>query len=155
MPVDPEKLVKITDVEQLKKNAERLDDKELAHRCFKRLVELRLPVGTAISDVELDCWRAVEAAEQARSELTGRRLPLNRTRKKIKKDGIVETAAYCAGKREFLSGFNLLAEWGHLELTFEFVALKYPEKFPSEVREVARDKLLKAGLAEERLPNSL
>ena len=152
MTVDPATLTDPRQVRNLRDNAQRLGRPDIVAQCVERLVELGAGVDSAVSPVELDCWKAVVAAEEAATLKNGRTTRLSRTRQKIARVGVIETMAELAGSETLHQGFELQRAADKLQFSFEYVVLKHPDVFPSDVRRTARLKLVQAGVVEDRLP---
>ncbi|MBB5986293.1 hypothetical protein [Sphingobium lignivorans] len=91
-----------------------------------------------------DVWQSVFALEGALKDERGKTVLLSRTRQKIKRDGEHRTVAdLVLGK--VADGFLMLVERGMPQLTFEAVALHYPEEFDEEVLSAADARLQAAG----------
>jgi len=94
--------------------------------------------------MEYHVWQAIYALEDALSDERGKTIRLARTRQKIGRQGEQSCVAdLVLGNPS--DGFRMLAERGMLDLSFESVALKHPDRFKPVVLEAARERLLEAG----------
>lgn len=94
-----------------------------------------------------DFHEALAAYEQLLTEKNGRNTPASRTRSKIANKGIHQSLLeWTRGKVE-TNGFTLLVEKAIPEYTAEYLVAKYAARFPSDVVELARDRLTKHGIS--------
>ena len=77
----------------------------------------------------------------------GKTIMLSRTRQKIGRQGVTACVAdLVLGSAS--DGFRMLEEREMLDLSFEAIALKFPEKFEFRVLEAARKRLFDSGYAD-------
>ncbi len=100
--------------------------------------------------LEHKVWQSILALEDALSDESGITKRLSRTRQTIKRDGEHKTVCdLVLGKPS--PGFSMLIDRDMVERTFEFVALKFPDRFNDDVLAAARKRL--AQLGEQRIAN--
>lgn len=129
---------------QIAANAEEKGVPELALAARRKLYSI-LP-GEEPGTIEFDVWQSIHALEDVLTSERGKTLRLARTRQKISRDGIVPcVASLVTGKAS--DGFRMLEERDMLDLSFEAIALKYPDRFEPAVLDAARARLDAAGFA--------
>jgi hypothetical protein len=85
-------------------------------------------------------WQSIYALEGTLSDESGTTKRLSRTRQKIGRDGEQKTVAdLVMGKPT--PGFTMLVERDMVDLTFEAVALKFPDRFSDDVLGAAKNRL--------------
>lgn len=134
---DPEKL------KQMIINAAVRDAPEVKRAAELKLYEVlpRAKPGT----LEHSVWTSIYALEGALKEERGKTVLLARTRQKIARDGEHQTVTdLVLGKPS--DGFAMLLQRDMPQLTFEAVALRFPDEFDKEVIEAAETRLREAGL---------
>ena len=90
--------------------------------------------------LEYEVWQSIYALEDALKEERGKTVLLSRTRQKIKAQGEQKCVAdLVCGKRS--EGFDMLKERDMLDLSFEAVALRFPDRFEPEVLAAAEVRL--------------
>lgn len=133
---DPEKL------RQIAQNAGEQGVSEV-HRAAKLKLFEVLPAEKP-GTLEYEVWKAIHALEDALSEERGKTIRLARTRQKIQRENELICVRDLAGGKE-TEGFNMLADRDMLHLSFEAVALRYPDKFDDKILETSRKRLIEAG----------
>lgn len=125
-------------------NARREGAADVEDAARRRLVAL-VPDATPGS-VEHDFWQMVHAFELARSEEKGRKVRLTRTRQKVTRVGEVQTLRdWALGKGE-TTGFQVLLDYGMVDLTGEAIVLRHRAQFEPEVVDAARARLEEHGI---------
>ena len=114
---------------------------------FRRFCEL---VGTENDDpsdpLVHDFYETLAAYEQLLTEKNGRTTAASRTRQKIDNKGIHQSLIeWTRGKAE-TNGFKLLVEKGLPEFTGEYLVVRYADRFPNDVVELARKRLMEHGI---------
>jgi hypothetical protein len=147
---DLEKLKTVKDCRCVMERAKRQGRLEIYSAVFKRQCEL---VGHQNDDPNDPLKRrfneTLAAYEQLLFEKNNRSTPASRTRQKIANKGILQSLIeWVRGKVE-TNGFNLLLEKGIPEHTAEYVVVQFEPRFPPDVVELARSRLLSHGI---RLP---
>jgi hypothetical protein len=147
---DLEKLKTVKDCRRVMERANRQGRLEIYCAVFKRLCEL---VGHENDDPNDPLKRrfheTLAAYEQLLTEKNNKNTPASRTRQKIANKGIPQSLIeWVRGKVE-TNGFNLLLEKGLPEHTAEYVVVQFEPRFPPDVVELARSRLLSHGI---RLP---
>ncbi|MGI8943287.1 MAG: hypothetical protein ACR2FJ_03460 [Qipengyuania sp.] len=94
--------------------------------------------------LEYEVWQSIFALEDALSDERGKTIRLSRTRQKIGRQDERSCVADLVRGSES-DGFRMLAERDMLELSFEAVALRFPELFDENVLQSARSRLENAG----------
>lgn len=90
--------------------------------------------------LEHEVWQSIYALEDVRSDEEGRTIRLSRTRQKIGRDGEQKTVSdLVLGKPA--PGFSMLVAREMTDLTFEALALRFPDRFGAEVLAAARQRL--------------
>jgi hypothetical protein len=98
-----------------------------------------------------DFYETLAAYEQLLSEKNGRTTLASRTREKIRNKGISQSLIeWTCGNGE-TNGFNLLLEHGLHKYTGEYLVVKYADRSPRDVVELAGQRLSKHGLELPRL----
>lgn len=144
-----ERIARENDVDALKQIASnaRCKSAEVERAALRRLANISAK--HAPGTVENACWTMVHAVEELR-RLAGRKVcRMNRMRRKIEKDGEVETLRYCAVKQT--DGFAEIVAYGTPELTAEVIVLRYPNHFEEAALTAARKRLEGVGLDVDRL----
>jgi hypothetical protein len=140
---DPEAL------RRMLRNARRQGSHIVERAVFKRLCEVQpsaLP-GT----LEHDVWRSIHALEEMRGLSEQRTVRLSRTRLKIDRDGEAKTVADLTLRPEPSDGFHMLVDLDHPEFLFEAVALRHPDRLPTDVLDAARSRIVSSGLDPDAL----
>jgi hypothetical protein len=89
-------------------------------------------------------WQSIYALEDVLRQERGKTILLSRTRQKIARQGVIRCVAdLVAGSAS--DGFRMLLERDMLDLSFEAVALRFPDAFDAAVLEAARIRLVAAG----------
>lgn len=120
-------------------NAKRLEKPELAVACQARIAAL---AGQEYDDeVERAFWEAVTMAEEIKTEVNGKTTRLSRTRQKHTRDGALKCIEDLALKEPASDGFDILASKSRLDLSFEAIVVRFPDRFSDEAGEAAHRKL--------------
>lgn len=86
-------------------------------------------------------WETLAAYEQHLTEKNGRTTRATRTRQKITNKGVYRSLVeWTLGKIE-TNGFTLFVDKGLPEYTGEYLVVKYGDRFPSDVVDLARRRL--------------
>jgi hypothetical protein len=114
---------------------------------FRRFCEL---VGTENDDpsdpLVRDFYETLAAYEQLLTEKNGRTTAASRTRQKIDNKGVHQSLIeWTRGKAE-TNGFKLLVEKGLPEFTGEYLVVRYADRFPNDVVELALKRLTGHGI---------
>ncbi len=146
--MDASKIAQMTDGQALRNlmaNARRLDREDIYWLAFRRLCSLE---GMSIDDpLERDFYDVLNAYEELLTEKNGRTTKATRTRQKLKNKGVAQCLIdWALGPPT--DGFRLLTERGLSELTAEYLVVKYESRFPPEVVESAKRRLLDDGAPE-------
>lgn len=137
---DPKKL------RQLAKNADEQGESALAQAARRKLYSI-LPSDEP-GTIEYAVWQSIYALEDVLKQERGKTIMLSRTRQKIGRQGVVPCVAdLVLGSAS--DGFRMLLEREMLELSFEAIALRFPEKFDVEVLAAARARLTEASFPVE------
>ena len=144
--MDEEKIAKITDPPSLRNlmvNARRLDREDVYWLAFKQLCSLE---GMSLDDpLEREFYDVLNAYEELLTEKNGRTTKATRTRQKLQNKGVQQCLIdWALGPPT--DGFKLLAERGLVELTAEYLVVKYGTKFPPDAVAAARQRLEDGGI---------
>lgn len=94
--------------------------------------------------IEHAVWQSIYALEDVLKQERGKTVLLARTRQKIARQGVTRCVAdLVTGTAS--EGFRMLKERDMLELSFESIALQFPDAFEHDVLDSARERLRGAG----------
>lgn len=93
-----------------------------------------------------DFYETLAAYEQILTERNGRKTPASRTRQKIANKGVHQSLVEWARGKVETNGFLLLVEKGFPKYTCEYLVVRYVDRFPIDVVELARERLKKHGV---------
>lgn len=145
-------IAKSTDAGQIRRirnNARRLGVPSVEGAAFRRLVEILAQ--HAPGSIEQDFWQTIHAFEEILSDDRGKTVRLSRTRQKVARVGVKQTLIDLAMKKTPTTGFEMLIELGHGDLTGEALILKHGHTFDADVQGAARRRLENAGVDVARL----
>jgi hypothetical protein len=129
---------------QIAKNADEQRADSVANAARRKLYSI-LPADKP-GTVEHAVWQSIHALEDVLKQERGKTIMLSRTRQKIARQGEIQCIAdLVLGSAS--EGFRMLMERNLLELSFEAVALRFPDKFDTQVLEAATTRLSEAGYA--------
>ena len=131
---------------QLAQNADQKGEVELAKAARLKLYSV-LP-GEQPGTIEYAVWQSIYALEDVLKQERGKTILLSRTRQKIGRQGVAQCVADLV-RGTASEGFRMLQERGMLELSFENIALQFPDKFEERVLDAARRRLRDAGFPVE------
>jgi hypothetical protein len=148
-----EKMIKFVaecgDAKKLRQIAENADERgvrELARAARLKLYSI-LP-GEDPGTVEYAVWQSIYALEDVLKQERGKTILLSRTRQKIGRHGVVRCVAdLVLGPAS--EGFRMLLDRDMLDLSFEAIALKFPDEFEERVLSAARERLEDVGYSAE------
>lgn len=115
---------------RLMANAKRLNRDDIWREAFLRLCTLE--GGNQDDPLHRDFYATLAAYEELLTEKNGRTTRANRTRQKLKNKGVVQCLEDWATAPSGTDGFNLLISLGMVELTGEYLVMKYPDRFSQE-----------------------
>lgn len=125
-------------------NAARLGDNDIWRRAFRRLCALE---GLDQTDpLHRDFYETLAAYEQLLTQKNGRTTKASRTRQKLKNKGIVQCLEDWAVSKAPTEGFELLVNQELVELTGEYLVLKYPSRFSATAVAAAKARLNDLGV---------
>lgn len=136
-----------TDKRKLRKqitDAHEQNNREIMAHAANRIVELENfnPNGP----LEQDVYQALAISESFTSFESGKTNLLNRSRNKLRKDGVKKFAKYILNpKTKNRQGFDILKKYNALEYSTEFIALRYPEHFTEKELSEAKCRLKHEG----------
>jgi hypothetical protein len=133
------------DAKKLRQIAQNADEKgvpELAEAARRKLYSI-LP-GEDPGTIEYAVWQSIFALEDVLKRERGKTILLSRTRQKIGRQGVSQCVADLV-MGTATEGFRMLHERNMLDLSFEAIALKFPEKFEDQVLTAARQRLTEVG----------
>lgn len=116
---------------QIAANARQKGELAVAHAADLRLYEV-LP-STQPGTFEHDVWRSIHALEDTLTRERQKTTRLARTRQKIAGVGELETIRGLILQAKPSKGFYMLRDRQMVDLTFEAVALRHPERFDEKV----------------------
>ncbi|MGN6114342.1 MAG: hypothetical protein ACTHN2_02390 [Nitrobacter sp.] len=139
---DVAKLRSVSECRTVMERARARNLPEVYNAVFRRMCEL---VGSENDDPDdplvRDFFQTLAAYEQLLTEKNGRTQAANRTRQKVANKGVFQSLVeWTRGKTE-TEGFKLLVEAGLSEFTGEYLVLKYAQRFPNDVVNLARQRL--------------
>ncbi len=145
--MDASKIAQLADRDALRnlmENARRLDRDDVYWQAFRRLCSLE---GMQYDDpLDRDFYDVLNAYEELLTLKHGRTTKAARTRQKLANKGVEQCLMdWALGPPT--DGFKLLIDKGLLELTAEFLVVKYESRFPPPVVEAAQKRLSEAGAA--------
>lgn len=97
------------------------------------------------SPLEREFHSTLTAYEELLREKNGRSTKAVRTRQKLQRSGVIKCLEDWAVANAPTDGFKLLMDAALVELTGEYLVLKYPEHFSDKARERARLRLEQVG----------
>ena len=127
---------------QLAKNADEKGVSELAKAARLKLYSI-LP-GEQSGTIEFAVWQSIFALEDVLKSERGKTILLSRTRQKIGRQGVVVCVADLV-QGASSDGFRMLLERDMLSLSFEAIALQFPDLFEERVLDAARARLAEHG----------
>jgi hypothetical protein len=139
-------IAKCVDLSRLRegmKNAKARQRMDIYWQAFRRLCEIE---GLNYdSPLEREFYSTLAAYEELLSEKNGKTTKASRTRQKLRRTGVIQCLEDWAIANTPTDGFKLLIDAGLIELTGEYMVLKYPAHFSDKARERARQRLEQAG----------
>lgn len=114
---------------------------ELVVEARRRAVELKAAAYGAGSEAEQDAIQAVYAAEAALTHKNGKKTRASRTWQSIQRWGVIKAVERVVTRRKETEGYQILAELGMLDHSFEAVVLRHPDAFSPEAVESSRSRL--------------
>ncbi len=139
---DVTKLASLADCRTVMRRARERNLPNVYEAVFRRMCQL---VGSANDDPDdplvRDFYETLAAYEQLLTEKNNKTTPASRTRQKIANKGVHQSLIeWTRGKAE-TNGFKLLLDAGLPEYTGEYLVLRYGDRFPAEIVEMARNRL--------------
>lgn len=133
------------DAKKLRQIAENADIRgvpDLARAARLKLYSI-LP-GEDPGTLEFAVWQSIFALEDVLKQERGKTIMLSRTRQKIGRQGVQKCVSdLILGSAS--EGFKMLHDRALLDLSFEAVALKHPDRFDDIVLDAARIRLAEVG----------
>jgi hypothetical protein len=127
------------ELRQLMKNAKKLGRDDVYWQSFNRLCALQ---GIDQSDpLHRDFYATLAAYEELLAVKNGRTTSASRTRQKLQNKGVIQCLEDWAVQTKATEGFELLVKNGLVELTGEFLVLKYPDQFSPKAVASAKARL--------------
>lgn len=144
---DVSKLKTLADCRTVLLRAREKNLSDIYNAVFRRFCEL---VGTENDDpadpLVRDFYETLAAYEQLLTEKNGRTTAASRTRQKIDNKGVHQSLIEWTQGRVETNGFKLLVEKGLPEFTGEYLVVRYADRFPKDVVELARKRLTEHGI---------
>jgi hypothetical protein len=94
-----------------------------------------------MASIETEGWATIDAYEQLLFKKHGRHVRANRTRGKIKRDGMIEAIEHAVKSKGTPMGFQTLKQMGRADLSFEALVLRHPDRFSRKALESSRRRL--------------
>jgi len=133
-----------TALRTIMENATRVGDNDISRRAFRRLCALE---GLDQSDpLHRDFYETLAAYELLLTQKNGRTTKASRTRQKLKNKGVISCLEDWAISKAPTEGFELLVQHGLIELTGEYLVLKYPAHFSTTAVTTAKTRLIGLGV---------
>jgi hypothetical protein len=132
------------DLRRLMANAKRLNRDDVWREAFLRLCSLE--GGDQTDPLHRDFYTTLAAYEELLTEKNGRTTRASRTRQKLKNKGVIQCLEDWAIAPGGTDGFNLLINLGMVELTGEYLVMKYPDRFSEEAVSAAGARMAVAGI---------
>ena len=129
---------------------------DIYRKVFKRYCELVGHENDDPSDpLMAEFFETLAAYEQLLSEKNGRQTPAARTRQKIRNKGVHQSLVEWALSKAETNGFNFLVDARLPEYTSEYLVVKYADRFPKHVVDLASERLKRHDIAvpESRINN--
>lgn len=95
---------------------------------------------------EHDVWQSIHALEGTLTSERNKTTRLGRTRQKIRRVGEFDTIKALIMGPKPSEGFFMLVDRDMIDLTFEAVALRHPDRFSDDVLTAAKARLASAGV---------
>jgi hypothetical protein len=118
--------------ESLIRNAKKLNRPDIVNAVIRKSIELYLknyPCYLELSEVEVECLKAVYFYEKILQIKHGKKIKATYTWRAINNNGIIAAVNRIVSKESEPIGFTHLIEMGVLDLSFEAIVLKYPGSF--------------------------
>jgi len=129
----------IAQVQQIMRNAKRIGREDVYWEAFKRVCELE---GLNHDDpLHRDFYSTLKAYEELLTEKNERTTKANRTRQKLARLGVVQCLEDWATNTRPVNCTKLLVENGLVQLTGEFLVLKYSDQFSDKAVKSANRRL--------------
>jgi len=144
MSVKPESLSDPKLIRVLLENASRKGRNDLVLECQVRLAQLEGARYKA--PLEREFWAAIATAEELASAKNGKTTRLTRTRQKVARVGIKRCLEDWAFHKGTTTGFDILVDGGHPELTGEAIVIRHSDEFSAEAVAAAQQRLIKHGV---------
>ena len=150
---DVSKLKTPEDCRIVMQRAQERGHEDFYKKVFRRYCELAGSAHEDPSDPLIrDFYETLAAYEQLLTEKNGRTTPASRTRQKIANKGVHQSLVeWTRGKIE-TNGFKLLVGKGLAEYTGEYLVVKFQDRFPPDVVDLARKRLKEYDIEEPALP---
>lgn len=142
-----ERIAKCQDPSELKttiKNARREARPDVV-----RAAQLRLYAVSPAADpgtLEHDVWQSIYALEDVLAQERGKTTRLSRTRQMIGRKDELQAVAVLVSKTTASDGFTMLVERDMLDLSFEAVALRHPDRFDRKILAMCENRLASVGV---------
>lgn len=145
---DPSALKTAEDCRTVMRRAKEKDLDGFYNSVFRRLCELSGAVHQDPEDPLIrDFYETLAAYEQLLTEKNGSNTRATRTRQKLANKGVHQSLIeWTKGKIE-TNGFLLFIENGFPEYTSEFLVMRYRDRFPGDVVQLAQERLESQGIA--------
>jgi hypothetical protein len=94
-----------------------------------------------MTSIETEGWATIDAYEELLFKKHGRHVRANRTRGKIKRDGMIEAIEHAVKKKTTPTGFQTLKEMGRADRSWEALVLRHPDAFSRKAIESSQRRL--------------
>ena len=96
--------------------------------------------------IVLEFHQMLAAYEQLLTEKNGKNTAASRTRQKLANKGVRQSLIEWARGKTETNGFKALVDAGLPEMTGEYIILRHKDQFPSDVIDLARERLASHGI---------
>jgi hypothetical protein len=144
---DVSKLKSVEECRRVMARAMAKNDIEVYQAVFRRSCELVANENDDPNDPMVrEFFMTLAAYEQLLTEKNGRTTAAARTRQKIKNKGVEQSLIDWTRQKAETAGFRWLVEKGLPDHTAESIVVKYASRFPNDVVDLAKARLVEHGI---------